>query len=171
MKIDELGQTGVINGKGMLVAHSDLAYSESAYEQYRQTVSEEAITQVLKDYNGIVEVSVAGSNPSNELLFFQTLNDPVNWKILIHIPKREFYLEIIEITVIAWSLLLVCIVIVTILLIRASKRITEPLEKTVLEMNRLTIKNLDLSLLSSQPNQYYADTTQLFLALLLQKYA
>jgi len=146
MKIDELGQTGVINGKGMLVAHSDLAYSESAYEQYRQTVSEEAITQVLKDYNGIVEVSVAGSNPSNELLFFQTLNDPVNWKILIHIPKREFYLEIIEITVIAWSLLLVCIVIVTILLIRASKRITEPLEKTVLEMNRFTIKNLDLSL-------------------------
>ncbi len=146
MKIDELGQTGVINGKGMLVAHSDLAYSESAYEQYRQTVSEEAITQVLKDYNGIVEVSVAGSNPSNELLFFQTLNDPVNWKILIHIPKREFYLEIIEITVIAWSLLLVCIVIVTILLIRASKRITEPLEKTVLEMNRFTIKNLDFSL-------------------------
>lgn len=146
MKIDELGQTGVINNKGMLVVHSDLAYSESAYDQYRQTVSEEAITQVLKDDNGIVEVSDAGSDPKTELLFFQTLNDPVNWKILIHIPKREFYLEIIEITVIAWSLLLVCIVIVTTLLIRASKMITEPLEKTVFEMNRFTIKNLDLSL-------------------------
>ena len=146
MKIDELGQTAIINDKGILMAHSDLNYSNNAYDQYLQDVTSDVMTRILKEENGIVEASVSDSDRSKELLFFQAINEPVNWKMLIHIPKREFFREIIEITVIAWSMLLICIVIVTILLIRASKKITEPLEKTVHEMNRFTLKNLDFSL-------------------------
>ena len=146
IKIEELGKAALISSNGDFIAHSQLSYSNENESQYLQNFSPSLIKEITSSKNGVLDFSYKETTKTNELLFFETLGTTPYWKLLIHIPKREFYIEIIQITVVAWSLLFACIVLVIFLLIRASKKITEPLETTVSEINRFNLQNLEISL-------------------------
>jgi len=148
IKIEELGNAALINSKGEFIAHSQLPYSNENEIQYLQNFSPSLIEEITSSKNGVLDFSFKGK--TNELLFFETLETSPNWKLLIHIPKREFYTEIIQITIIAWSLLFASIVLVIFLLIHASKGITEPLEKTVSEISSFRLQNPEISLPKSK---------------------
>ena len=144
IKIEELGETAVINQNGILIAHSQTTYSEANNEQYFQNIPENLLKEITNNQNGLIELPNNPSTKSKELIFFETLDSNPHWKILIHIPKQAFYTEIIQITIFAWSILSFCIILVSILLIRASKKITEPLEKTVSQISQFNLKNLKI---------------------------
>ncbi|MDN5359187.1 MAG: hypothetical protein PWQ84_250 [Thermotogaceae bacterium] len=146
VNIDDLGTAVLINNEGQFVAHSQLTYSMENVSQYIQNIPPRIMEEILTSQNGVIDYTSEQTKGAKELLFFETLDTMPNWKMLIHIPKRAFYSEIIQITVIAWSLLFASIILVIILMMRASKKITEPLETAVSEINRFNLKNLEISL-------------------------
>jgi len=146
IKIDEIGETAVISNTGKLIAHSHLSFSKDNNQQYIQNISAVHMEIILKNQNGIIEIKPKDSSAAKELLFFETLERNPHWKILIHIPKRDFYTQINQITIIAWSVLFACIILVTVFLIRASNKITEPLENTVSAISQYNLNNLEISL-------------------------
>jgi putative nucleotidyltransferase with HDIG domain len=146
VNIDDLGTAVLINNEGQFVAHSQLTYSMENVSQYIQNIPPRIMEEILTSQNGVIDYTSEQTKGAKELLFFETLDTMPNWKMLIHIPKRAFYSEIIQITAIAWSLLFASIILVIVLMMRASKKITEPLETAVSEINRFNLKNLEISL-------------------------
>ncbi|MEA1883639.1 MAG: HD domain-containing protein [Thermotogota bacterium] len=146
IKIDNLGKAVLISKDGQFIAHSKFIYSVENTNEYIQNFPTSIMEEILSSQNGVIEYSSEQVNGAKEFLFFETLNTMPNWKVLIHIPKNAFYKEIVQITVIAWSLLFASIILVIILLMRASIKITEPLETTVSEISSINLKNFDISL-------------------------
>lgn len=156
IKIDELGKAAIVSTNGNLIAHSQLSYTENNHLEYIKNLSTNVLEEISKSQNGIIEFTSNLSN-ENELLFFETFETNPKWKLLIHIPKKAFYTKIIQITVLAWSLLFVSLLLVIILLSRASQKITKPLETTVSAINHFNVNNLDISL----PKTKIREITQL----------
>ena len=150
IKIDELGEAVLINGTGDYIAHSQQSYSSKNRTAYLQNIPPYVMNAINISRNGVIDFAPNSPEKKEELLFFETVDIPPHWKLLIHIPKRAFYTEIIQITVIAWSLLFASIILLIVLMMRASQKITKPLETAVSEINRFNLKNLDISLPKSK---------------------
>lgn len=126
--IEEKGFGWIINESGLVIAHRDekVAMIENIVDTEDGIYSELRSNKdkILNDREGIIETTVNGEEV---YLFFDTIDDTLNWRLIVEIPKSILLSNVSNLNKVYNMLILVVLLVMGIASLMVSNYITKPI--------------------------------------------